>query len=133
MITSLALIIACFMTPFGLAFEWLDHHDNNSYQIFFFTDTWNSLDSIIDIIFMLEIIVCFNTSYYYEDDDNKELKPETNGLEDGLDNRNKARDGEQYLNLETNRCKIAKKYLCGWFWVDFLAILPRFFRPFENN
>ena len=54
-------------------------------------------------------------------------------LDDGLEKRNKVRDGEQYLNLETNRCKIAKKYLKGWFWVDFLAILPRFFRPFEGN
>ena len=76
MITSLALIIACFMTPFGLAFEWLDYHGDSSYQLFFFTDVWNSVDSVIDMIFMLEIIICFNTSYYYEDDDKKELKLE---------------------------------------------------------
>ena len=64
------------MTPFGLAFEWLDYQDEESYQLFFFTDAWNAVDSIIDIIFMLEIIICFNTSYYYEDDDRKELKAE---------------------------------------------------------
>ena len=69
-ITGLALIIACFMTPFGLAFDWLDTHEGH--QIFFFNDSWNTLDSIIDIIFMLEIIFCFNTSYYYENDDQKD-------------------------------------------------------------
>ena len=60
------------MTPFGLAFDWLDTHEGH--QIFFFNDTWNALDSIIDIIFMLEIIICFNTSYYYERDDHKEAQ-----------------------------------------------------------
>ena len=71
LITSLALIIACFMTPFGLAFDWLDARNNHRIQFFFFNDAWNSIDSIIDIIFMLEIIICFNTSYYYDNDDHK--------------------------------------------------------------
>ena len=25
----------------------------------------------------------------------------------------------------TDRCKIAKNYLTSWFWIDFMAIIPR--------
>ena len=92
------------MTPFGLAFEWLDYSEGSS--MFVFTDTWNALDSIIDIIFILEIIVCFNTCYY--------------------DN--------QTREFVSDRCKIAKRYVCSpWFYIDLFAILPRFLRPLEHN
>ena len=50
------------MTPYSLAFEWLDDVDNS--QLFVFDSTWMTMESIIDIIFLIEIIVCFNTSYY---------------------------------------------------------------------
>ena len=52
------------MTPFGLAFKWLDEYEGD--QIFFFNNNWNTLESIIDIAFIIEIIVCFNSSYYDE-------------------------------------------------------------------
>ena len=55
--------MACFMTPFGLAFEWLDSTDEVD-TLFYFGDTWSSVESIIDIVFIIEIIVCFNTSVY---------------------------------------------------------------------
>ena len=101
-ITCLALIAACFMTPFGLAFEWLDYNESTS--VFVFNDTWNSLDSIIDIIFILEIIVCFNTSYY----------------------------DKHSRDFVTDRCVIAKRYVLSiWFYIDLFAILPRFLRPLE--
>ena len=103
-ITSIALIAACFMTPFGLAFEWLDY--NEGLHLFVFNDVWNSLDSIIDIIFILEIIVCFNSSYYDS-------------------------DRQDYVS---DRCEIAKRYTrSGWFWIDLFAIIPRFLRPFEHS
>ena len=92
------------MTPFGLAFDWLDYNEDGS--IFVFNDAWNSLDSIIDIIFMLEIIVCFNTSYY----------------------------DKQSRDFVTNRRLIAKRYvLSPWFYIDLFAILPRFLRPLEEH
>lgn len=65
--------------------------------MFYFGDTWGALESFIDIVFIVEIIVCFNTSVYDQ---------QTN----------------EYI---TKRCQIAKIYLCGWFCVDFMAILPR--------
>ena len=52
---------------------------------------------------MVEIIVCFNTSYYDE---------ETN-------------------QFETSRWKIAKTYIKGWFWVDLVAWIPRIFKMLE--
>ena len=94
--------MACFMTPFGLAFTWLDPSTNGS--IFVFDSIWTSIDSIIDIVFIIEIFVCFNTSYY-----------------------------ELQINAYvTNRKTIAWQYLKGWFWVDFIATLPRFMRPLEQ-
>lgn len=63
------------------------------------------MESIVDIIFMLEVIVSFNTSYY---------EMTTN----------------KYV---ISRRLIATKYLKGWFWVDFLAILPRFMQDFEAS
>ena len=59
--TSIVLVTACFMTPYSLAFEWLDSDTGN---IFVFDSTWTTIESIIDIVFLIEIIVCFNTSYY---------------------------------------------------------------------
>ena len=32
--------------------------------MFYFGDTWGALESSIDIVFIIEIIVCFNTSVY---------------------------------------------------------------------
>ena len=101
--TAIVLVVSCFMTPFGLAFEYLE--DKNSESYFSFSNGWSATESIVDIVFMIEILVCFNTSYY-ESDSNK---------------------------FVTSRCKIAIKYLKGWFWVDFLAVTPRFLTDFESE
>lgn len=61
-LSSVALVCACFMTPFGLAFPWLDPNENG--QIFVFESTWTSIESVIDLVFMVELIVGFNTSFY---------------------------------------------------------------------
>ena len=101
--TAIVLVIACFMTPFGLAFEELDQYEDGS--VFLFTDGWSATESIVDIVFMLEIIVCFNSSFM-----------------DDVSN--------EYV---ISRKKIACNYLKGWFWVDFCAIMPRFLRSLENQ
>ena len=86
------------MTPFGLAFEYLDKYEGS--QIFVFSEGWSAVDSVVDIIFIMEIFVSFNTSYFDE-------------------------DTHEYV---TNRRQISCNYIKGWFWIDFLAILPRFMR-----
>ena len=98
---SIVLVVACFMTPFGLAFDHLDQNEEG--EIFSFHGKWSAVESIVDMVFLVEIIVCFNTSYY---------DAKTN-------------------EFESSRCIIAKNYLFGWFWIDFLAIVPRFIRPLE--
>lgn len=103
-ITSLNLVAACFAVPLNLAFYWLDDYKQVGSNMFVFDNFWSSLDSIIDIIFMLEILVCFNTCYY--------------------DNKN-----NEYV---TSRCKIAKHYTTGWFWIDLAAILPRLTRSIDS-
>lgn len=72
--------------------------------MFYFGDTWGTIESFIDLVFIIEIIVCFNTSIF-----------------DNATNK--------YL---TSRCLIAKSYLKSWFWVDFMAIFPRFLRLFNS-
>jgi hypothetical protein len=66
-----------------------------------FTDTEKQsifddpLNFTIDFFFLLDIIVIFNSAYYTEN-----------------------------MDLVSDRKKIAKHYLTGWFIIDFLAILP---------
>ena len=49
----------------------------------------------IDTLFMMDIIVIFNTAYY-----------------------------DEYLQIIDNRKLIVKQYLTGWFTIDILAIIP---------
>ena len=91
------------MTPFGLAFVDLEYYSGD--QIFYFNNTWNSIEAVIDICFMIEIVVCFNSSYF-------------------------EMDSNEYVY---DRRKIAKSYLKGWFWIDFLAVLPRFINGVYNE
>ena len=97
---SVILIVACFITPYSLAFESLNSEERG---FFIFSDGWSATESVVDIIFMIEIVVCFNSSYY-------------------------DMEANQYV---TSRKQIAKKYLKGWFWIDILAVMPRFLRDFE--
>lgn len=50
---------------------------------------------IIDILFLLDVIIIFNSAYYDEN-----------------------------LDLIQDRCDIAKTYLKGWFTIDIVAIIP---------
>lgn len=50
---------------------------------------------MIDLLFLIDVIVIFNTAYYDED-----------------------------VDLIDSRKTIAKMYLKGWFTVDMLAIIP---------
>jgi len=54
-----------------------------------------TLDYVVDLLFLLDILVVFNTAYYDED-----------------------------VDLVDDRKQIAKNYLKGWFTVDLLAIIP---------
>ena len=72
-------------TPYNLAFE--------TEAASKFTD--NLLSSIIDILFMIDIVIIFNTAYYTED-----------------------------MELIEDRKSIAKSYLKGWFIIDLLAVIP---------
>ena len=49
----------------------------------------------IDTLFMMDIIVIFNTAYY-----------------------------DEYLQIIDNRKLIVKQYLTGWFTIDLMAIIP---------
>jgi len=54
-----------------------------------------TLDYVVDLLFLLDILVVFNTAYYDED-----------------------------VDLVDDRKQIAKNYLKGWFTIDLLAIIP---------
>lgn len=57
---------------------------------------WRIVNSLIDISFLVDIILTFFSSYF---------------------------DERQHM-VVTDHKVIAKKYLRGWFWLDFISILP---------
>lgn len=82
----LVLIITCLITPVRLAF--LDTYETESL-------TWIIIQWIIDFLFLMDIIIIFNSAYY-----------------------------DEYFQIIEDRKQIAKEYLTGWFMVDTLAIIP---------
>jgi hypothetical protein len=91
---SLLLIISCMTTPLHLAFFdkssfFYDENDTKS-PIF-----WDFFNNVVDLFFLADILVTFNTSYYDND-----------------------------FVLINNRVEIAKKYIAGWFVIDTVAIMP---------
>ena len=81
---TLVLIITCIQTPLDIAFD----SDDSSH----FSDY---LDQCVNLLFLLDIFVIFNTAYY--DDD---------------------------VEIIDNRKDIALNYIKGWFIIDLLAIIP---------
>ena len=103
-ITTVALLIACAMTPYGLAF---DADVSNSEgdpppqkDFFECTSLGTCTELTADLIFMLEIFVTINTA-----------------LLDAITNK--------YI---ISRSTIFCTYFKSWFAVDLVAVLPRFFR-----
>ena len=87
------LMLACFGTPARLAFGFGEDDGN---ALFVCKDFWSCGGSIVDLVFMLEILINFNLSFVNRD-----------------------------MRYETNRCNIAQNYLFSWFIIDFIAVLPR--------
>ena len=76
-------MFSCVVTPYRIALVPED------------TIEWTIANNIIDAMFLVDIILCFFTSYYDED----------------------------YIIVD-DRCTIAKSYLSGWFVIDVMAIFP---------
>ena len=81
---TLVLIITCIQTPLNIAFERLE---DSQFSII--------LDYVVDLLFLIDIVVIFQSAYYDED-----------------------------VELIDDRKTIAKTYIKGWFMVDLLAIIP---------
>jgi len=81
---TLILVITCILTPYNIAFYSGNEPPGLKYTIL-----------SIDILFLLDIVIIFNTVIYNEE-----------------------------MEMITSRKAIAKNYLTGWFSVDLLAILP---------
>ena len=84
---TLVLIITCIQTPLNIAFEDFDDSSRDNFSLI--------LDYIIDFLFLIDIIVIFNSAFYDAD-----------------------------VELVDNRKDIAIFYIQGWFIVDLLAIIP---------
>lgn len=80
---TFVLIFTCVVTPLRIA---LDESESVG---------WNMANYIIDGLFLVDIIVIFNTAYY--DDD---------------------------FSIVEDRGQIAKDYVTSWFLIDLVAILP---------
>lgn len=80
---SLILIFTCAVTPYRLAFIEEDSTD------------WVIINYSVDCMFLIDMILCFNTAYYDED-----------------------------FKMMQHRAVIAITYVKGWFFIDLLAIFP---------
>ena len=83
-IVSLLMMYTAIIMPFRIAFIETD------------STFWKVLETIIDFLFLLDIVVIFNVGYNDENED-----------------------------LINDRGKIAWKYLTGWFFVDLITSLPQ--------
>ena len=83
-IVSILLIIVCIYTPIEIAFSFDDPKDKS-----------DLVNNIIDLIFLIDIILCFNTEFMTE---NYEIK--------------------------RDRKSISINYLQGWFLIDIVSIIP---------
>ena len=81
---TFVLLVTCMVTPLNIAFE--DGDDALGTLI---------IDTIVDSLFGVDILVIFNTAFYDQD-----------------------------VELIEDRKEIAKHYLSGWFTIDMLAIIP---------
>lgn len=84
LLITLVLVVSCMTTPYRIAFGEVDEPLG-----------WDVLSVVIDSLFLIDIIVIFNSAYY----------------------------DEEFVIVE-NRKKIAKAYLSSWFVIDALAIVP---------
>ena len=82
---TLVLLITCMITPIDIAFRPVSETSNIN----------DIINFVIDILFLMDIVVIFNTVYYDSD-----------------------------VNLVEDRKEIANNYIRGWFFVDLLAIVP---------
>ena len=80
---SLVLIFTCAITPYRLAFTEDD------------TLEWKIINYSVDLIFLIDMILIFNTAFYDED-----------------------------FKMISHRGLIAIEYFKGWFIIDLLAIFP---------
>ena len=82
LVMTVILLIICIETPLSIAFS-----DN--------TVTFDLFTTIIDLIFLFDMIVIFNSAFYTVD-----------------------------LDIVDDRKKIFLNYFKGWFLIDLLAIIP---------
>lgn len=80
---TVVLIFTCVVTPYRIALV-----ENDTIE-------WSVLNYSIDALFLIDIIIIFNTAFYDED-----------------------------FAIIEDRGTIAKEYLMGWFLIDLVAILP---------
>ena len=77
------LVFSCVLTPLQIAlYEELGV-------------TWNAINYTIDLLFLLDILIIFNSATYNDD-----------------------------FEVNADRCELAKSYLKSWFLLDIIAILP---------
>lgn len=82
LLMTIVLLITCIETPYDIAFA----DSTISYTLF---------NSILDLLFLLDILLIFNSAFYTEE-----------------------------MDIVEDRRSIALAYVKGWFLVDFIAIIP---------
>ncbi len=81
-LVTILLLITCMLTPYRIAFP-----DDST--------TWTIINSFIDFIYLVDILLSFISAFYTEE-----------------------------YELVEDRTRIAVNYLMSWFLIDFFAIFP---------
>ena len=80
---TLVLIFACVVTPYRIAFVEKDGVD------------WIIVNFFVDFLFLLDILIIFNTAFYDED----------------------------FIIIDCRK-QISMQYIQSWFFIDLLSIIP---------
>ena len=83
---TIVLLVACILTPLSIAFEVNEKNHWSGMKI---------AETIIDILFLMDMIIIFNSAYYKND-----------------------------VDLIEDRAIICCEYLKGWFTIDLVSIIP---------
>jgi len=85
---TIVLLITCIILPARIAFIKTEESVRTIHK-------WLLINTILDLNFLLDMIIIFNSAYY-----------------------------DEYLKSVDDRGLIARKYLSGWFLIDLISIIP---------
>ena len=110
---ALLVVLQVVILPYTLAFD------------AGFGPVFSAVETLVDMIFVVDVIVQFNLSYKIEYHGEEDKEATHNGFSPiVLASAGKNSTDVEITLLETRRYYICRRYLRGWFFIDLLAVVP---------